>query len=65
MTTESDQKPMEYYVEFSIRVKERGSSNSYAVETFNQRVSWDYIQANPQMIPKVIAVINKLEVPNV
>jgi hypothetical protein len=61
----SDEKPIEYYVEFCIRVKERGGPSSYAQEVFNQRVSWDYIQANGDLIPKVIAVINKLEVPNV
>jgi hypothetical protein len=61
----SEEKPVEYYAEFSIRIKERGSSNSYANEIFNQKVSWDYIQVNQQLIPKVIAVINKLEVPNV
>ena len=62
----SDEKPMEYYVEFSIRIKERSnSSSSYGVEVFNQRVNWDYIQANMTMIPRVIAVINKLEFPDV
>jgi hypothetical protein len=63
--TMSDEKPMEYYAEFIIRVKERGSTNNYAQDIFCQRVNWDYIQVNPQLIPKVIAVINKLEVPNV
>jgi len=62
----SDEKPIEYFVEFSIRIKERGNSSpSYGVEVFTQRVAWDYYQANPTMIPRVIAVINKLEVPNV
>ena len=62
----SDEKPMEYYVEFSIRIKERSnSSSSYGVEVFNQRIPWDYYQANPNMIPRFIAVINNLEVPNV
>jgi len=59
------EKPIEYYAEFSIRLKERGgNSSSYSQEIFNQRVSWDYIQANQKLIPMVIAVINKLEVPN-
>jgi hypothetical protein len=61
----SDEKPFEYYVEFSIRIKERGvNSSSYGQEVFNQKISWDYVQANPLLIPKVIAVINKLEVPH-
>ena len=59
----SDEKPFEYYVEFSIRIKEKnGNSSSYGQEVFNQKISWDYVQANPLLIPKVIAVINKLEV---
>ena len=62
----SEEKPVEYFVEFSIRIKEpKGGSNSYGQEVFNQRVAWDYFKANPMLIPKVIAVINKLEVPNV
>ena len=63
----SEEKPVEYYVEFTISIKERGgNSNSYAQEVFRQRVNWEYIQlANPQIITKVIALINKLEVPNV
>jgi len=62
----SDEKPCQYYVEFSVRIKERGgASNSYGQEVFNQRVDWDYFLDNPLMIPKVIAVINRLEVPNV
>ena len=62
----SEEKPVEYYVEFSIRVKGRdGNSSSYGQEIFNQRVTWDYVQANQNLIPKVIAVINKLDVPNV
>lgn len=66
-TNMSDEKPVEYYVEFSIRIKERGgaANNAYAQEVFNQRISWDYFQDNPLMIPQVIAVINKLGVPNV
>ena len=59
----SDEKPFEYFVEFSIRIKEKnGNSSSYGQEVFNQKISWDYVQANPLLIPKVIAVINKLEV---
>lgn len=62
----SDEKPVEYYVEFSIRIKERGgNSSSYGQEIFNQRISWDYFQENQNLITKVIAVINKLEVPHV
>jgi len=59
----TDEKPFEYFVEFSIRIKEKGgNSSSYGQELFNQKISWDYAQANPLLIPKVIAVINKLEV---
>ena len=62
----SDERPIEYYAEFTISVKEKGgNSSSYGQEIYRQRVSWDYIQANQQLIPKVISVINKLEVPNV
>jgi len=61
----SDEKPVEYFVEFSIRIKERGgNSSSYGQEVFNQKISWEHMQLNPKLIPKVIAVINKLEVPN-
>ena len=62
----SDERPVEYYAEFSIRIKEKnGNHTSYGQEVFTQKVNWDYIQANPMLIPKVIAVINKLEVPHV
>ena len=61
----SDEKPVEYYVEFSIRIKERVvNSSSYGQEVFNQKVSWEYMKLNPKLIPKVIAVINKFEVPH-
>jgi hypothetical protein len=62
----SDEKPVEYYAEFTISIKEKGgNSSSYAQEVFRQRVNWDYVQQNPFLIQTVIAVINKLEVPNV
>jgi hypothetical protein len=63
--SEEQEKPVEYFAEFSISVKERNNRSGYAQEVFNQRVSWSYIQNNPTIIPKVIAVINKLEIPNV
>jgi hypothetical protein len=62
----SEEKPVEYYVEFSIYIKEKnGNSGSYSQEVYRQKVGLDYVHSNPSMIAKVIAIINKLEVPNV
>ena len=62
----SEEKPLEYYAEFAIRVKEKGiNSGSYGQEIFCQRVAWSYVLDNPMLISTVIAVINKLEVPHV
>jgi hypothetical protein len=59
-----EQKPLEYFVEVSIKIKT--PTERWETDVFKQRFSLEYFNnVDPLMIQRVVATINKLEVPHV
>lgn len=62
--SEETTKPMDYFVEVSVKIKT--TSDRWETAVFTQRFNLEYFnQVDPTMVQRVIATINKLEVRNV